>query len=99
MLSVNQMRLFGAEETFTPILMSLKQQWLERIVGGTKKHEFRRIFPREKTCAFIYIISPGSILSHVMWLDAPIVGPPAMIAAIGERERAGGGSSVLAYLG
>lgn len=95
---MSNLPLFDTNRFYEPILLSLKKVWLEGIVTGAKKHEFRRVFLRRPTCAFIYVTSPDSVISHVIWLDAPLVAPPMQIAEIGERERVGGGDSLLAYL-
>ncbi len=86
-------------QTYEPVMISLKRAWLERAIAGTKRHEFRRVFLREPVCAFVYVVAPDSIVSHVMWLTSPIVASPSVIAAIGEQERPGGGQSLLTYLG
>lgn len=97
---MSQSSLFESEvATFKPILLSLKRRWLESAIAGTKRHEFRRAFLEEPTCAFIYLVLPDAVISHVMWLSRPVVAEPKVIAEIGEYDRPGGAASLLAYFG
>ena len=86
-------------EYYEPLLISLKKKWIDAIILGQKRHEFRRTFFRKPSCAFVYVVAPHSVISHVVWLGEPIIAPPSDIAAIAERERPGGSQSILEYLG
>lgn len=91
--------LFDDELGYLPVLLSLKRAWLLRMVSGEKKHEFRRVFVSVPTCAFVYLVKPDAIVSHVLWLGSAVKGSPGEIAEIGERERVGGAESLLRYFG
>ena len=95
---MTQLSLYNLEY-YEPLLISLKKKWLDAIISGQKRHEFRRAFFQRPSCAFVYVVAPHSVISHVVWLGEPIVAPPSQIAAIAERERPGGGRSILEYLG
>ena len=83
---------------YEPLLISLKRIWLDDIVAGRKKYEFRRSFFRDRSCAFVYVVSPHSFISHVLWLDKPIIAPPSEIARMADKMRLGGGKSVIKYM-
>lgn len=98
-MAMEQLAMDGLGSMYEPVVISLKKRWIDEMVRGTKRHEFRRVFPRVATCAFVYVVAPVGAVSHVVWFGAPVEGPPQQIAEIGERERPGGGDSLLEYFG
>lgn len=82
-----------------PVLMALHAEYYELIWQGLKTHEFRRRFLVGRPARwFVYLNAPVSRLSAVVDLGPAVVDVPGQIAAIAERDRAGNGASVLAYV-
>lgn len=61
-----QLELFNNK---TSIIISLKYEYLEKILNGEKKYEYRFKFPHENVEAYIYIPSPHKKLVGVMEFD------------------------------
>lgn len=84
----NNLNLFPEmDKTYVPIVLSLKRKWLESIVQGEKKYEFRRQFLEQPACAFIYTTSPDSHISHIVWFEEPMIKPPEEIVKLKNENR------------
>ena len=50
-------------------LMSFWPQVFERILSGEKLLEYRRVFPKNCKCAFIYVSSPVKAICGIIYFD------------------------------
>ncbi|MFE9246086.1 hypothetical protein [Nocardiopsis sp. NPDC006938] len=97
---MNHESLFGLPElTPVPVVMSLDDQWYQRMWNGQKSHEYRRRYVTgAPTQWFVYLAAPESRLCAVIDLGRAVEGSPQEIARLAEREHPGDGAPVLDYL-
>lgn len=99
MKPIEQPRLgFHDEQPTAPILISIRPRWVNAIEAGTKRYEFRRLFVRGPTTAFIYASSPVCVVRGVASFAQPVIAPVAEIARLAEEQRPGSGEATLRYL-
>lgn len=97
-LAMEQMSLLGADFEPTEVLLSLAEEYWHLVCDGDKPYEFRRVYRRDRTRAFIVTTGRESAIVGYLELDVPMVRSPAEIAALAESVRPGNGASVMAYL-
>lgn len=83
------------------IVLSLKDIYLEKMLDGRKKYEYRRRFVNRPVTAFIYLVSPVKSIAGIVKFGQPIVESPHEIARIRESEEPNMGAydGMLKYLG
>jgi predicted transcriptional regulator len=82
----------------TEVFLSLAEEYWQLICDGVKPYEYRRVYRRDRTRAFIVTTGPEAGVVGYLELDEPIVKPPSEIAALAESTRPGNGASVYSYL-
>jgi predicted transcriptional regulator len=92
------MSLIAHDTGPTEVLLSLAEEYWQLIRDGVKPYEYRRMYRRDRTRAFIVTTGPTSGLVGYLEFGEPIIRPPQEIAALAESIRPGNGASVLAYL-
>lgn len=88
----------GKAKKLPTILFSLKPEFTEMMLAGTKRHEFRKSFFREPCMAYVYETAPISAVTALIEFGEPIVGSVRRIAGIAESESVGGAAAIRGYL-
>lgn len=95
---MKQLALFSEAESQTEVLLSLADEYWQLICDGTKQYEYRRVYRRDRTRAFIVTTGTSSGLVGYLEFSEPIIKPPSEIAALAEAARPGNGTSVYEYM-
>ncbi len=70
-------------------MISLKSEYFERILDGTKPFEFRRVFAKSLDEAFlcvIYVTYPVQAIMGIIYFDKPIKGPIEKILELAKES-------------
>ncbi len=95
---MEQMSLLAEDDGPTEVLLSLAEEYWQLICDGVKPYEYRRMYRRDRTRAFIVTTGPTSGVVGYLELARPMIKTPREIAALAESTRPGNGAAVLAYL-
>lgn len=79
---------FALEPSKT-VLMSLREEYYEAIVNGTKKYEYRTRYLKDASFAYIYISKTKKSIVAKVTFGKPIIGTSKEIAELADRENPG----------
>jgi len=86
-------------DTRKPLLiLSLQPRYWPMILDGSKRYEYRRVFRPDAMRAYIYLSTPRKAICGFVDFGTPIIGTPAQIAELAERQCAGSRPGMLDYL-
>lgn len=86
------------EESKKNILLSLREEYYNQMLDGSKKYEYRTRYLREETTAYIYISKTLKKIVAKIEFGEPIIGNAKGIATIAEEEQPGCYQDMLAYM-
>lgn len=95
-----QLSLFDTEndDTKITILLSLREEYYNQMVDGSKKYEYRTRFLKEETLAYIYISKTLKKIVAKIEFGKPIIGDAKAIATIAEKEQPGCYQDMIDYM-
>ena len=79
------------------VLMSLREEYYQQILNGTKKYEYRTRYLKEESNAYIYISKTRKSIVAKINFGEPIIGDAKTIALIAEEEQTGSFNDMIAY--
>lgn len=82
----------------TPIVMSLREKYFERMITRQKSFEFRKRYRKNNTFAFIYISKTKKSIIGAVRFGEPIIDNIEKIAEIAESESVSSYNGMLEYL-
>lgn len=80
------------------VLMSLREEYYQAMLDGTKKYEYRTRYLKEASKAYIYISKTRKSIVAKIKFGEPIIGNAHKIASISEQETPGSYNDMLGYL-
>ena len=86
------------EESKKNILLSLREEYYNQMLDGSKKYEYRTRYLKEETIAYIYISKTLKKIVAKIEFGEPIIGTAKEIATIAEEEQPGCYQDMLAYM-
>ena len=81
------------------ILLSLHDEYFQKMVEGSKKYEYRFTFPKSKTRAYIYVPKKIKEIRGYFELEKPISGSAEEISAIYSNCGDGSYETMFNYIG
>lgn len=81
------------------VLMSLREEYFEKMLSGEKGFEYRKSFRKTPTKCFIYISKTRKAISGLVEFGQPIFGSANEICEIAEKDEPGSFLGMKAYLG
>lgn len=88
---------FFAFDDGEAVMLSIRPEPFRLIRAGEKKYEYRRVYLRRPTTAFLYVSSPVMAVCGVARLGSPIFDTVERIAQIAESEHPGWGQGTREY--
>lgn len=86
------------EEKPITVLMSLREEYFNAMVKGTKRFEYRTRYLKDRSSAYIYISKTKKSIVAKIEFGEPIIGNAREIALLAEKEEPGCYDSILEYL-
>ncbi len=86
------------EQTKPTVLLSLREEYLEEMLSGKKKYEYRTRYLKEPTTAFIYISKTKKSIVAKVDFGYPIIGDAKTIALLAEECEPGCYDAMIEYL-
>lgn len=80
------------------LLLSLREEYYNKMLDGTKKYEYRTRYPKEETEAYIYISKTKKQIVAKIDFGKPIIGSKEEIANLSEKEDPGSYKDMLEYI-
>ena len=80
------------------ILLSLREEYYNQILDGSKKYEYRTRYLKEETIAYVYISKTLKKIVARIEFGEPIIGNAKEIATIAEREQPGCYQDMIDYM-
>jgi len=80
------------------ILLSLREEYFNKMIDGSKRFEYRTRFLKEACTAYIYISKTKKSVIARLDLGEPIIGSAEEIAMLAESEESGCYQAMLEYL-
>lgn len=99
-----QRSLFDQEQDSSPddrtnILLSLQNDYFQKMINGRKKYEYRFVFPKSKVRAYIYVPRKVKAIRGYVDLEKPIVGTAEEISTLYADCGDGSYESMFEYIG
>lgn len=79
------------------ILISLREEYYNEIMLGNKKYEYRKIYKKEPTKAFIYVSKTIKKIKAIIEFDTPIIDVKEKISQLAENECKGTYQAMMTY--
>lgn len=79
------------------VLMSMRNEYFEQILNGSKHYEYRKKYINSKSLAYVYISKTKKEISGIIYFDKPIYATSHEIAMIAEKDAPGSYESILEY--
>lgn len=80
------------------ILLSLREEYFNQMLDGSKKYEYRTRFLKEPCTAYVYISKTKKSVIAKLDLGAPIIGNAEQISKLAEQEKPGCYQDMIEYL-
>lgn len=80
------------------ILMSIREEYYNDIILGKKRYEYRKVYRKGETIAFIYVSKTKKSVLGIIDFDYPIIGNKKTISEISENENKGSYNDMMSYL-
>lgn len=80
------------------VLLSLREEYYNQMLAGSKKYEYRTRFLKEETIAYIYISKTYKKIVAKIEFGEPIIGNAKEIATIAEKEQPGSYQDMIDYM-
>lgn len=81
------------------ILLSLREQYFNSILNGTKLYEYRKVYKKEKSKAIIYISKTKKNIAGIIEFGKPIIDTSENISKLAQINGDSEYQSMIQYLG
>ncbi len=81
------------------VLLSLREEYYNEMLEGTKKFEYRKKYNKYPTKAFIYISKTLKKIVAIIDFDKPVYDSAENIAQISEKEKENSFNDMIEYIG
>lgn len=86
------------DENIKIVLMSIREEYYNKILDGSKKYEYRSRYLKEKSYAYVYISKTKKSVVAKITFGMPIIGNAKQIAKLAEKEEPGCYNEMIKYL-
>ena len=94
----DQLSLLADQPGPTLVLLSLQPEYMAQVRSGSKRYEYRRVYRKDRTVAFIYENQPVGAVTAAIDFRQPIIAEPSEIGRLADEVLPGSAQGILEYM-